>query len=335
MVKKREKNRITKERVYEWYGILLIAAFVLTPLVCWAHTADDPDISPLIAGQDILVGQVRIWNDDQNLSVKYQTNRPWYMTETHLYVRRRLPFTPVAPGSFTRSYENPNGFSKYTYTISLSALDVEGGDSVYILAQAVVVNTDTGDSETAWKKGTQIPGPGGGRAMYNTYQIQKVPWLRVSISETRLTWDIFKPGRYMSLGPVLRIASNVAVAILFGTGGSDSALGPAVRKGSLLSKNRGTSGDKITLWATCRWGEPSRPHRGDPGLVPAADQISINPKDLFRSWIEFRRLNGYKMTIREKKRTKTFSWYNMINVDPSHSQGNYFEQFVITISAKL
>ena len=337
MVKKREKNRITKKRIYKRCSILLIAAFVLTPFICLAHTADDPDKSDLIAGQNITVGEVRIWNNDQNLYVKYQTNDPWYMTETHLYVGTTLPPTPVAPGSFPHSYENLNGFSEQTYTVSLSALGVQPEEWIYILAHAAVKN-DTGKEETAWKEGTQIAGPGAGWAMYNTYQIQKVPWLKVSISETELIWDVFKPGRYMALGPVLRIASNVAVTILYGTGGPDSALGPAERKSGLLSKNSGNPDDEIRLWATCLWGEPSSPHAGNPELLPPADRISTNREDLFGYWIDFIHLDGYPMKISESEELKNgiaFSWYNMINVDPSNSEGNYFEQFVITISAEL
>jgi len=174
--------------------------------------------------------------------------------------------------------------------------------------------------------------------MYNTYQIQKVPWVEVSISETKLIWDIFKPGRYMSLGPVFRITSNVAVAILYGTGGPDSALGPAMRKGGLLLKrhsNWRTPDDEIKLWATYLWGAPSSPHAGDSELVPPADRISTNPEDLFGYWIDFIHLDGYQMKIPESEQLKkgvAFSWYNMIDVDPCCSEGNYFEQFAITIS---
>ncbi len=332
MVKKREKNRITKERVYKGYGILLVAVFVLTPLVCLAHTADDPEISPLIAEQNITVGEVRIWNNDQNLYVKYQTNRPWYMTETHLYVGTTLPSRSISHGRFPYKHENLNRVLADTYTIPLTNLGVQFGGLVYIMAHAVVVNINTGDSETAWKEGMPV-----GQAMYNTYQIPKVPWVEISISGTEFIWDVFKPGRYMALGSVLRITSNVSVVILYGTGGRDSALGPAVRKSSLLPKNSGTS-DEIRLWATCLWGTPSSLHAGNPELVPPDYRISTNPEDLFSYWIDFIHLNGYEMIIPESEQLKkgiAFSWYNMISVDSFYSEGRYFEQFVITISAEL
>ena len=344
MDKKGERQMI-KERVYKWYGILLIGALVLTSLVCFAHTAEDPDISSLVAGQNISVGEVFIWNDDENLYVKYQTYNPWCMTETHLYVGKDLPPAPISPGHFPYKYpedeQDVNSFDEYTYIISLSELDMQPGEWIYILAHAVVRNIDTGAEETAWKEGTPIERQGSGWAMYNTYQIQKRPWIKVSISETELIWDIFKPGRYMSLGPVLRITSNVAVAILYGAGGQDTTLGPAIRTGSLLSKrtsNWGTSDDEIRLWATCLWGAPSSPHAGDPELVPPPDQISNNPEDLFEYWINFVHLDGYQMKLSESEELKkgiAFSCYNMINVNPSNSEGNYFEQFIITIFIEL
>ena len=340
-VGKRKKNRLTEERLCKWYGVLLIMTFVLTPLVCSAHTAQDPEISPLIAGQNIPVGDVSIWNNDENLYVKYQTNRPWHMRETHLYIGTTLPPSPISPGRFPYKHEDLNLVLEDTYTISLAELGIQPEDWVYIMAHAVVANIATGESETAWKEGMPVDQPGHGWAMYNTYQIQKVPWIEVSLSGTELIWDVFKPGRYMALGSVLRIASNVAVAISYGTGGPNSALGPAVRKGSLLPKTPsgwGTPDDEITLWATCLRGEPSNPHLGDPGLLPPVDQISTNPEDLFGHWIDFVHLDGYQMEIPESeglKNSVAFSWYNMISVDPCYSEGNYFEQFVITICAEV
>ena len=345
---KRGERQMIKERVYKWYGILLIGlmgAFVLTSLVCFAHTAEDPDISSLVAGQNISVGEISIWNNDENLYVRYQSYDPWYMTETHLYAGKDLPSAPVAPGHFPYKYPEDaggaNGFSEYTYVISLSELSAQPGEKIYILAHAVVKNIATGAEETAWKEGVPIEQRGSGWAMYNTYQVQKYPWVKVSISETELIWDIFKPGRYMSLGPVLRIASNVAVTILYGTGSSHSALGPAVRMSSLLSKSSSrwsVSDDEIRLWATCLWGTPSHPHAGDPRLVPPPDHISNNPEDLFSYWINFIHLDGYQMRVPESEELRkgiAFSCYNMINVDPCNSEGNYLEQFVITISAEL
>jgi len=285
------------------------------------------DVNPLIAGQDFdnPAGKVFIWNNDENLYVKFQVYSPWYMTET----AEHSEDDPPPPN-------NPEDL----HSISLSSLGVGPGDWVYIMAHAVVDNLDTGVvGETAWKEGIDVPGQSGaGWAMYNEYKIQKIPWLEVSISETEIIWDAFKPGDYMSLGSVLWIASNSDVTILYGTGGPDRAPGPAVREGSLLPKtpgNPGTPPDEITFWVTCVWGEPSSPHIGDPELLPPEDQWSSNPEDLFRSWIRFDDLNTYQMKILKSAELENgiaFSHYHIINVDPCCSEGNYFDQFAITIT---
>jgi len=128
-----------------------------------------PEVSPLIGGQNTQVGDVTIWNTDEDLHVQYQTYSPWYMTETHLYVGEELP-SSAAPGKFPYKYENSGGFNQYTYIIPLADLDVEPGDWLYILAHAVVINAETGKSETAWKEGTDFGR--NGWAMYNEYQVQ-------------------------------------------------------------------------------------------------------------------------------------------------------------------
>jgi len=333
---------MTKKRVHKWCTIVLLGVFVLAPCLAWTHTAQDPDVSPLIAGQDFdnPAGKVLIWNNDENLYVKFQVYSLWYMTETAVNVDTAPPSPPIKPGQFTSKHASPDN-PEDLHSISLSSLGVGPGDLVYIMAHAVVDNLDTGVSgETAWKEGTKIEGPGAGWAMYNEYEIQKIPWFEVSISETEIIWDAFKPGDYMSLGSVLWIASNSDVTILYGTGGPDRALGPAVREGSLLPKtpgNPGTPPDEITLWVTCVWGEPSSPHIGDPELLPREYQTSTNPGDLFRSWIRFDHLDGYQMKISESAELENgiaFSHYNIIDVDPCCSEGHYFDQFAITISVE-
>jgi len=338
---------MTTKNIHKWCALVLLGVFVLAPCLGWTHTAQDPDVSDLIAGQDFdnPAGRVLIWNNDENLYVKFQVYSQWYMTETAVNVDTAPPSPPIKPGHFTSKHSEddppPPDNPEDLHSISLSSLGVGPGDLVYIMAHAVVDNLDTGVSgETAWKEGTDVPGQGGGWAMYNEYEIQKIPWLEVSISETEIIWDAFKPGDYMSLGSVLWIASNSDVTVLYGTGGPDREPGPAVREGSLLPKtpgNPGTPPDEITLWVTCVWGEPSSPHIGDPELLPPEDDRSTNPEDLFRSWIRFDDLDRYQMKILKSTELENgiaFSHYHIINVDPHSSEGNYFDQFAITISVE-
>jgi len=339
------RNRMTKKSMHKWCALVLLGAFVLAPCVGWAHTAQNPDKSDLIAGQDFdnPAGKVFIWNDDENLYVKFQVySPPWYMTETAVNVDIVPPSPPISPGGFTSKHPSPNN-PEDLHTILLSSLPfpVEPGDLVYIMAHAVVDNLVTGVSgETAWKEGTEIEGPGAGWAMYNEYEIQEESWLEVTISETHLTWDVFKPRRFASLGPVLTIASNGTVIVLYETSDPDRAPGPAERERSLLVKipsNPGTSPDEITLWATGVWGEPSSPHETDPNLLPHPDDWSNNPENLFTHWIEFLYLEGYQMQLLKSEKLengRAFSLYNMINVDPCDSEGHYFEQFAVTITVE-
>lgn len=165
---------MTTKNIHKWCALVLLGAFVLAPCLAWTHTAQDPDVSDLIAGQDFdnPVGKVFIWNDDENLYVKYQINPPWYMTETAVNVDTVPPSPPISPGHFTSKHASPDN-PEDLHSISLSSLGVGPGDLVYIMAHAVVDNLDTGVSgETAWKEGTKIEGPGAGWAMYHQYLIR-------------------------------------------------------------------------------------------------------------------------------------------------------------------
>jgi len=137
------------------------------------------DVNPLIAGQDFgnPAGKVFIWNNDENLYVKFQVYSPWYMTETAVNVDTAPPSPPIKPGHFTSKHSEddppPPDNPEDLHSISLSSLGVGPGDLVYIMAHAVLDNPVTGVSgETAWKEGTKIEGPGAGWAMYHQYLIR-------------------------------------------------------------------------------------------------------------------------------------------------------------------
>jgi len=48
-------------------------------------------------------------------------------------------------------------------------------------------------------------------------KVQYYPWLKVSLNETVLTWDIFKPGKYMSKGPIVSLQANCPVMVFVGS----------------------------------------------------------------------------------------------------------------------
>lgn len=96
----------------------------------------------LYAGQYENVGVVKVWNDTENLYVKYIVDDPWCLIETHLHVAARFEDIPQTkkgnpiPGQF--DYEGEHDCEPYfLYTIPLAGLNVE----LYIAAHAVVADT--------------------------------------------------------------------------------------------------------------------------------------------------------------------------------------------------
>jgi len=157
-------------------AVLLVVALALALAVpAAAHTEGDPFTTDLLAGQDIPVGTVSVWNDGGNLYVKYETNEDWVITETHVDVAidsSDIPQTKTGnPKVGHFAYSDPHGpVPEYTYQIALSSLS---GDSLCIAAHANVLKIIDGlveQEETAWADGD--PFPGKNWATYFTYEIQ-------------------------------------------------------------------------------------------------------------------------------------------------------------------
>lgn len=96
----------------------------------------------LYAGQNIVVGQVEVWNDETNLYVKFVIDPDWCLEETHVAVAASLEGIPQTkkdnpiPGQFAYKHEEPDCETEDLYTIPLS---VECGAALVIAAHAVVV----------------------------------------------------------------------------------------------------------------------------------------------------------------------------------------------------
>jgi hypothetical protein len=117
----------------------------LVPVVAFAHTADDPFVTDLTAGGGNIksamdVGDVLVWNDGENLYVKYVvTDEDGCLTETHLEVATQLEDIPQKngnppPGQFTYEGEH-DCVADWTYTIPLSWVS---GTEILIAAHGVV-----------------------------------------------------------------------------------------------------------------------------------------------------------------------------------------------------
>ena len=198
--------------------LVLLAAFI--PTVVSAHTADGETVVDLIAGRHIDVGSVKVWNDTDNLYVKYMTNTNWCLDETHLQVASSLDDIPQAngnpiPGQF--EYQNTeNCVHKFTYTIPLK------GDScdLYIAAHAVVQKVKSGyysdykghdysSTETAWGDGFDFPGKNW--ATYFTYSVDGcvVPNPSLSLTKTADPSTYSAVGQSISYSYVIENTGNV------------------------------------------------------------------------------------------------------------------------------
>jgi len=118
---------------------MIAAVFImLYPAAGLAATEESPFVSPMLAGQTIPVGEVRVWNDDMNVYVKYViTNPDWCMTETHLAVEQNLEDIPQNPGGpIPGQFEYSDELDcapEHIYTIPFTS-----GNQVYIAAHAAV-----------------------------------------------------------------------------------------------------------------------------------------------------------------------------------------------------
>ncbi|HIH97277.1 MAG TPA: hypothetical protein HA348_07395 [Thermoplasmata archaeon] len=124
----------------------------------------DPDVFTLYAGQHIDVGTVEVWNDTDNLYVKYVVNDPWRLTETHLHIFFDDMYyidipqkngNPI-PGKFDYKGEH-DCVTEYTYTIPLNLVPE---DELFIAAHAVVADTSSEMTELLVSEpGVAVYGP--------------------------------------------------------------------------------------------------------------------------------------------------------------------------------
>jgi hypothetical protein len=139
-------------------GIALAFLLALVPVGAMAHTEGDPYVTDLLAGQDMDVGDVLVWNDGVNLYVKYAVDDPWCLTETHLHVSDSpdgIPHTnkgnPI-PGKFNYGDDNLDCVD-FWGPIEIPLNGWEIGTELYIAAHAVVLSSIEGCYETVWQIG--------------------------------------------------------------------------------------------------------------------------------------------------------------------------------------
>jgi len=151
----------------------------------------------LIAGQDDPgdIGDVEIWNDENNLYVKYIiTDTDWCITETHVHVGNSLGDFPLTKkgnpkvGHFKYSKDDHNCVFEYTEEIPLAELTWEEDNEVLIAAHAVVKKTITGTiiPDLDWKRSAE--------PTINFYEGYGAAWIptqafAIPLDPNQIVWD--------------------------------------------------------------------------------------------------------------------------------------------------
>lgn len=198
-----------KRILFPMLTVVLALALTIPMALVSAHEEEDPYVTDLLAGQTEDVGDVKVWNDGDNLYITYEiTELDWIITKTHLYLGKNVAPT-TAPGQFPYDDDDASSVSDttVTYTIPLDDIDsysrqlnkkgkptgvmvadgspgVEPCNEIYIAAHAEVQKVEIETStitttETAWGEGFRFEGRNNW-AMHFPYHVQAVPCMTPS-----------------------------------------------------------------------------------------------------------------------------------------------------------
>lgn len=146
----------------------------------------EPTVYNLYAGQTTLIGHVLVWNDGDQICVRYLLDEPgWVMVETHVEMGDEVSDIPQTkslnpiPGRFSQC-DHYDIDAMTTEDEFLFPIDGEMNDgTVIIAAHAAVVHISDGQidrGETAWTA-TEIgmePFPGNNWATFVEYEINPI-----------------------------------------------------------------------------------------------------------------------------------------------------------------
>jgi len=132
------------------------------------YTCDVSATYTLYGGQDIDVGDVMVWHDNDMLSIKFTTDGDWWLSETHVFVGDSMNDVPTTGkkmnpkiGHFPYSADHDPMVQTYTYEFDLvDDLGWEKGDTLFIMTHAVVfkiVGGETVQGETGWAGDEDFP----------------------------------------------------------------------------------------------------------------------------------------------------------------------------------
>ena len=181
------------------------------------------------------------------------------------------------------------------------------------------------------------------------------PWIDAHISETHLTWDIFKPGDYMAKTFIIQIQANCDVLIHLGGGtweiptafeggpqdghivfgeftkdDEDELIGDKVRQYSLLCKDsEGTPPDEIVVRLWCYIAKDKPPAHE----ITDAEFGMMPPK---ADWLLARDSNCTSISIPECEQLHyedtNVVFFEDLEVERCDSEGKYLDVFAVTIT---
>lgn len=158
---------------------------------------------PIYAGQNILIGQVSVINDEDNFYITYVIENPdWWLDLTHIHIATTLAGIPrngagiPVPGRFAYQTVHDPAVQDYVYVIPRTAFKNKTEVVFAIHADVRKTNPTTGETiqeETAWAG--DIRGPGSRWWFYFKYRLQE-PWRSIdnnviSSQDTEITPTLF------------------------------------------------------------------------------------------------------------------------------------------------
>lgn len=115
----------------------------------------------LLAGQHILSGIVTVALDNGEVAVTYTSEGDWEIVETHLYIGP-LSGLPTNGGGNPKighfPFKDTHNPGTTEVVVGNTGISLASGECIIVAAHAVVINTVTGDEETAWGAGNPIGG---------------------------------------------------------------------------------------------------------------------------------------------------------------------------------
>ena len=165
-------------------ALALALAPAFWPSDAAAHTCDAPFTTDLITGTGIDVGEVKVCNDAEFLTITYETTWPWCVLKTNLHVASDLAGIPkfklLGTPNFRQFDFSEEVDCEVPAPVEIPLGGVVPGETVTIAARAVVEGEGPdgthpqcllGDKCVAWGEGPRfrprLP------AMYFTYEVQE------------------------------------------------------------------------------------------------------------------------------------------------------------------